>query len=295
MRLLPALFLSAIPLPTLAKVPQVVTDIPPVHSIAAAVMGDLGTPVLLLDRGASAHSFQLRPSQIAAIQQADMVVWVGPELTPWLDKALAGHTESSVSMELLGAPGSTTLPYPEADGHSHDDGHDHQGVDPHAWLDPQNGKVWAEMIAAELAHRDPENAMTYAANAAAAIAAISAAEEQAEARLTLVKDRPILTFHDAYGYFTGRFGLTVAGSVAAGDATPPGARHLTDLHDGLAADACLFPETGQEPAALTALAEATGAHIGGALDPEGAALEPGPGLYPALITGLADTIAACPR
>ena len=38
--------------PALGEVPQVVTDIPPVHSLVAQVMGDLGEPVLLLERGA---------------------------------------------------------------------------------------------------------------------------------------------------------------------------------------------------------------------------------------------------
>ncbi|MDD8023196.1 MAG: zinc ABC transporter substrate-binding protein, partial [Paracoccaceae bacterium] len=57
---LPILLLSA---PAMAAVPQVVTDIPAVQSLVAQVMGDLGTPAVLLDKGANAHSYQLRPSQ----------------------------------------------------------------------------------------------------------------------------------------------------------------------------------------------------------------------------------------
>ena len=43
-----------------------------------------------------------------------------------------------------------------------------------------------------------------------------------------VKDRPFIAFHDAYGYFTAHYGLTMAGTVSAGDAAAPGARHLAD-------------------------------------------------------------------
>ena len=41
------------------------------------------------------------------------------------------------------------------------------------------------------------------------------------------------------------------------------------------------------------MAEGTGARIGGAVDPVGSSLEPGPGAYAALLTGLAETIATC--
>jgi zinc transport system substrate-binding protein len=331
--------LLTIPTTALAEVPDVVTDIPPVHSLAAAVMGDLGTPTLLLDRGASPHGFQLKPSQMQAVSDADLVLWMGPTLAPWLDKALATRPENSAALDLLAAPetyrknfGTKDTHDHESEGHdghdhaaeaeSHDDyaheteahadhddhadhdhgadaesheDHDHTGLDPHAWLDPANGKAWAQLIAIELSRLDPENATTYAANAAATIAAIDAADQQATALLEPVKSRPFVTFHDAYGYFTAHYGLAHAGSIAAGDAASPGARHLTELQETVGADTtiCLFPEAQHDPALLTQLAEATGAKTGGTLDPEGSSLDPGPTLYPALILGLAETMAAC--
>ena len=298
------LLTSATTLPALADVPEVVTDIPPVHSLAAAVMGDLGAPVLLLDRGASPHGFQLRPSQMEAVAGADLVFWIGPELSPWLEKALAARPEGADALALLDAPGTYRQDFAAQDDdeeghdehdadhdHDHADDHDHTGLDPHAWLDPQNGKLWTQLIAAELSRLDPENAAAYAANAEAAAAAIDAANAQAAALLAPVKDRPFIAFHDAYGYFTAHYGLTMAGTVAAGDAAAPGPRHLAELREARAA--CLFPEAQHDPVLITQLAEATGVPIGGALDPEGSTLEPGPALYPALILNLAQTIAAC--
>ena len=72
---------SLVALPALAEVPAVVTDIAPVHALVAMVMGDLGTPVLLLDKGADPHDFQLRPSQAQAVATAGLVVWIGPQMS----------------------------------------------------------------------------------------------------------------------------------------------------------------------------------------------------------------------
>jgi len=281
----------------LAEVPAVVTDIPPVQSLVAAVMGDLGQPVLLLDRGASPHSFQLRPSQARAVAEADLVVWIGPELTPWLDGALATRPEDAASLALLAAEGTALRDYGDAGGHDHDDhgDHDHSGLDPHAWLDPDNAQVWLGLIAARLGELDPENAATYTANAAAAATEVAALDAGIVARLAAVKGTPVMTFHDAYGYFGAHYGLNFAGSIALGDAASPGAARLADLRAVLEAGdvLCIFPEVQHDPKLVAQMAEGTGAKIGGALDPVGSSLEPGPGAYAALLTGLAETMATC--
>lgn len=306
--------------PALAEVPKVVTDIPPVHALVAQVMGDLGQPELLLTPGADEHDFQLRPSQVRSIATADLVVWIGPELTPWLDKALAATGDASATLTLSGQS-PVTRSYAEAkpdgedqdhgDDHEHDHGtdddhghdHDHEagaghahtGLDPHLWLDPDNAQAWLGLIAGQLARQDAANAATYLANADAARAEIAALDARIAALLEPVKDRPILTYHDAYGYFAERYGLTVLGSIAEGDASAPGAARLAGLRDEVAAGqgVCLFPEVQHDPKLIAQLAEATGARVGGALDPVGSTLEPGPGAYGALLQGLAETIAGC--
>ena len=75
--LLPALLLAS---PAFAEVPKVVTDIAPVQGLVASVMGDLGTPDLLIPASASPHSHALKPSEARALQQADLVFWIGEEL-----------------------------------------------------------------------------------------------------------------------------------------------------------------------------------------------------------------------
>lgn len=301
-----------------AEAPRVVTDIPPVHALVAQVMGELGTPVLLLAAGASEHDFQLRPSQAADLADADLVVWIGPELTPWLDRALTGLSDGSTKLALLQAEGTLRQDFAadgahmghddhaDHDDHGHDDhgpddggpddgGHAHAGTDPHAWLDPDNARHWLGLIAAELSRLDPANAATYAANAAAAETRIAALDAEVAAQLAPVRDRPVVVFHDAYGYFAAHYGLSVFGSVALGDATAPGAARLAALREGLAGGGatCLFPEAQHDAGMIEDLAADTGLRIGAALDPNGSTLEPGPQAYEALLGGLAAALVAC--
>ena len=288
--------------PALADVPKVVTDIPPVHALVAEVMGDLGAPELLLAKGADEHDFQLRPSQAGAVADADLVVWIGPELTPWLEGAMEGRPEAAAALALLDAEGTVRRAYGAAKAEGHDDhsheeheGHDHGSEDPHAWLDPGNAQAWLGLIAGELGRLDPENAGVYAANAAAAADEIAALDAELGALLAPVQDKPMVTFHDAYGYFVDHYGLTFAGSIALGDASSPGAARLAALRGELEAGGvvCLFPEVQHDPALVEQLAEGTGVKIGGELDPVGSSLDAGPGAYAALLRGMATAIADC--
>lgn len=290
--------------PAWADAPKVVTDIPPVQALVAQVMGDLGTPVLLLEKGANEHDFQLRPSQAQDIADAGLIVWVGPELTPWLDRALSALAPQTATLGLLDAPGTTQPQQTGAagdDGHAHDhhdhadEAHDHGGTDPHAWLNPDNARAWLAVIAAELARLDPGNAATYGANARAAEAGITALDADLRLKLTPIRDKAFVTQHDAYGHFTAHFNLTPAGSVAMSDAAAPGAARLRALADRLAgADVqCLFPEAQHDPAQIQQLATASGARVGGALDPAGSLQDPGPGAYAATLNALAESLMDC--
>lgn len=311
MRYIISLLLTSAALPAMAEVPRVVTDIPPVHSLVAQVMGDLGQPELLLDKGANGHSFQMRPSQAAGLQEADLVVWIGPKMTPWLDRALDGIS-TAAQLQLLAAEGTHVQDFGAIDEHDHSDeehdeakaeegheehgeeNHDHKGMDPHAWLDPANATHWLGLIAADLSKLDPENAATYAANAAAAQTQVTALDAELTATLAPVKNRPFVVFHDAYGYFTAHYGLTVAAKISDGDAAAPGAKHIAEVQEILAkGPTCLHPEANHDDKLAVQLAEATGAKLGAPLDPEGSSFDAGPTVYADLMRGLAKSLADC--
>lgn len=306
---------TALPGLALAEVPKVVTDLPAVQSLALQVMGDLGPVDVLLEQGANAHSYQLKPSQARALERADLVLWVGAEMTPWLDRAITSVAPDAHALSLLHAEGTHLQNFAAAhdhgadehatDAHDHaaegadaqadEDGHVHEGVDPHAWLDPANAELWLGLIADEFSRLDPEHAATYAANAAAAKAKIEALDATLTAELAPVKDRPFVVFHAAYGYFADHYGLKVAGAIALGDATDAGAAHLSELRADLVADGvvCAFPEAQHDTRPAERLIEGTGVRLGGALDPSGSTLSYGADLYERLMQGLAGTISGC--
>ena len=173
--LISAALLAVAGLPACAEVPEVVTDIPVIHSLVSQVMGDLAKPQLLLDQSADAHDFQLRPSQIRALNGADLIIWTGAEMTPWLARSLSDTGEAQ-SLDLLHQQGTAIRTFGQTDlheagdhdshdhdhgSHAHDhhgadeDAHDHTGLDPHAWLDPDNAALWIGLISDALVAQDP--------------------------------------------------------------------------------------------------------------------------------------------
>ncbi|PKP84101.1 MAG: zinc transporter [Alphaproteobacteria bacterium HGW-Alphaproteobacteria-2] len=308
-------FLAA---PVAAEAPKVATDIAPVHSLAARVMQGLGEPTLILPPGASPHGHAMRPSEAQALEGADVIFWVGPALTPWFARAVETLGADARVIEIADLPGLTRLPFREGarfaahdhdenavhgDGHSdeqenedaHGHGEEHAGFDPHLWLDPVNAGRIALAMAEALAAADPQNADAYLANAAAALDEIDAASAAVAGRLAPHVGKPFLVFHDAYHYFEARFGMEAAGTVSLGDAAEPGAARMAALRALIAETdtTCLFTEPQLSPRLAERLAQDTGVRLG-ILDPLGTSVaEPGPGLYPALLLGLADGMAAC--
>lgn len=330
----------------LAEVPRVVASIKPVHALVSAVMGDLGTPELLVKGAASPHAYSLKPSDAAALQQAQIVFWTGHQFEVFLEDALETVAASAQSVTLGEAPGITLLPAREggmfeahdhahegghdhdehdhdhdheehdheaehdhahgddhdgdvahADEHAHEEGeheHEHGEMDMHTFLDPENAKAMLGLIEATLAEADPDNAATYAANAAAERQALDALEAEVDTKLAAIKDRPIVVFHDAYQYFGARFGLNIVGSITVSPESMPGADRITQIREKLKTldAACVFAEPNFDPRIVGVLVEGTEAGVG-TLDPEGASLEPGKGLYATLINGLADGLLEC--
>lgn len=317
----------------MAEVPQVATDIAPVHSLVAQVMGDLGEPALIVRPGASPHGYSMRPSEAAALEGADLVVWIGEGLTPWLEGPVETLGEGAAVLELMSVEGTILHDYREGasfgahdhgdhEGHDHEEaekaeahdhkhdhdhdhekaethagdhaGHDHSGSDAHVWLDPANGRVWLGAIAAELSKLDPDNAATYAANAAQGQAALEALEAELAAELEPMAEIGFVVFHDAYQYFEKRFGLTASGSMTVSPEVMSGAERITEIRARVQelGAACVFAEPQFEPKLISTVIEGTEARSG-VIDPLGAELENGPDLYFQVIRNMASSIKTC--
>jgi zinc transport system substrate-binding protein len=143
-----ALSLSAWALPVgtvLAEVPGVVVSIKPIHSLAAGVMRGIGEPTLLIEGGASPHSYSLKPSEAEALQNADVVFWIGDGMEAFLEKPLEALPTHARVVALDRAEGVVLLPSRDSGGweahadhdaelekdHGHGDGHDHGHAEKH--------------------------------------------------------------------------------------------------------------------------------------------------------------------
>lgn len=312
---LAALLLTTAPLA--AEVPHVVTDVPINHALAALVMGDLGTPELLLEQGGDPHHAQLRPSQARSVATADLVIWTGESMSPWMHEVVETLAAGRV-LELATVPGLVTQPFAEAirfeaeeEEHDHDEAgheeHDHDeheghshahapgAIDPHLWMNTANAALWLGAIAADLAALDPDNAATYVANASVAAGGIALLGAELAQILQPAQGAGLVMYHDAYGYFASQFGLTILGTIADGEAADPGAARITALraHLAEAGAACIFPEVNHPDAFARVVAEGSALRIGAALDPAGVMLTPGPELYAQAMRQTAQAIADC--
>ncbi|WP_371226163.1 zinc ABC transporter substrate-binding protein [Roseovarius sp. 2305UL8-3] len=303
----------------LADVPGVATDIAPVHSLVARVMEGLGTPELVIAQGASPHEYSLRPSEAGALQEADLVFWIGEDLTPWMEGAIDTLTEDAAVIALLDAEGATRLAFRESalfeahdhgdehedhddhehehDDHAHEedhDGHAHGEHDPHAWLSPENAAVWLNVIAAALSAADPDNAGGYYANAAAGIEELTALSDEVSATLDPVRGESFVVFHDAYQYFETAFDFPASGAISLSDASDPSPARIAEIQGRIADEgiACVLSEPQFNQNLVATVMDGTEARTA-VLDPLGADIELGPEFYPQLLRNLANSLAEC--
>ncbi len=123
----------------------------------------------------------------------------------------------------------------EGDDHGDEGGHAHGAFDPHFWMDIDFAIVAVEAIRDELTRLDPDGADHYRERAEAYIAELR--EVDAEIRELLAglpeERRYLVTFHDAYGYFADRYGLTILGFVVEGPEEEPSASAITELVESI--------------------------------------------------------------
>ena len=296
----------------LADVPNVAVDIAPVHSLVARVMQDVGAPDLIIRSGASPHDYRLRPSEAKALQDANLVIWMGKELTPWMEDAVKTLSTEAAILTLLEKDETTLLEFRESvlfEEHDHDDHsdkdhaetedqdhdeHAHGAHDPHAWLSPKNAKIWLNLIAAQLSTADPDNASTYFVNAAAAVTEIDTLIADVSTMLDPIRGNSFIVFHDAYQYFETVFEFPASGAISLGDATDPSPARIARVQDRIQEQKiqCVLAEPQFKKGLVVTVLEGTDAKTS-IIDPLGDALEPGPALYPQLIRNMAKTLVDC--
>lgn len=299
--------------------PQVVVSVKPVHDLVMGVTEGVTAPVLLVPGGASPHDYALRPSEMRALQQARVVIWVGPELENFLVRPLAGLGAEVQRITLMKDAELVLHPVREggiwdshghdhgghSHGHSHSHGHGHSHnhaannhaqaePDAHVWLSPENARRIVAHVADALAELDPDHAAAYAANRDRMLARLERLDEELRALLAPVREAPFIVFHDAYQYFERHYGLTPAGSITVDPSRAPGARRIQEIRQRVSQSEaiCVFSEPQFRPAIVATVIEGTQARTG-VLDPLGADLLSGPDAYEQLLRNLANSLVEC--
>ncbi len=284
---------------------RVVATIKPVHALVAGVMAGAGKPHLLIRGHASPHTYSLRPSDLEALQRADVILTVSSSFETFLASLQARLAKRTRIAELITADGIKARAWRAWSATDQDHDHDHKrphgthngeksAKDPHIWLDPANARAMVREIARLLTAAAPDDAHLFNANAGKIVDRLAMLEADIRHQLSLVAKRPYLVFHDAYQYFEAAFGLAAPGVVSLGDGRSPGVRRLRALRQRIADDGitCLFIEPQYSRKLADTIVEGTTARIA-TLDPLGATLTPGPDAYFALMRGNAEALRNC--
>lgn len=187
--------------------PQIVVSLAPLKSLADDLMKGMGTATLLVQEETSGHDFRLRPSHLRQLEQADLVVWVGPSMEGFLVPFANHHPHKMLT--LLETEGMTLLPERHA-CHHHEDHHDHKhsdSVDPHIWLSIENMKHFVKTLSASLQERDTLHVHQYKENEEALMQKLSDLQEEIKTILSSEREKPFFVFHDGYQYFEKEYSL----------------------------------------------------------------------------------------
>ncbi|GAA0515728.1 zinc ABC transporter substrate-binding protein ZnuA [Tatumella terrea] len=288
-RYLPALLAAGIGsfLPAMAN-SAVVTSIRPLGFIAAAI-ADGVTPVeVVLPDGASEHEYSLRPSDVKRIKNADLLVWVGPEMESFITPVSASlPAENTLQLAALPSVQSQLMKGDDDEDHGHEhEHHDHDGEEAgrensdshhhhgeynmHIWLSPQIAEASAVAIHDKLSELMPDRRDKLDANLKLFRQQLSLTDKQIRQRLSPVSQEGYFVFHDAYGYFEHTFGLSPLGHFTVNPEIQPGAQRLHQIRTQLVEQkaVCVFAEPQFRPAVIDAVARGT--HVRkGTLDPLG--------------------------
>ncbi len=281
---------------------RVVATIKPVHSLTAYVLDGVAAPTLLLEGGASPHSYALKPSDASALSHADVIVRISKNLEVFLNRSLAALPAKAEIIELDAAPGLSLLPLRsdaissgESGGqHTGEEPHPHGDFDVHFWLDPINGAAIADYLASKFTAIDPDHAPHYEANAKKLRERLVLLDREFRERLAGISGKPFLVFHDVTQYFEKRYGLNGLGAITISPERAPGAKRLAVIRTRIRETQaiCVFSEPQFQSKLVDTLIEGTKAKQG-LIDEIGAALPPGPEQYFTLLRADAESLASC--
>lgn len=167
---------------------SVVTSIPALYQITAAIMQGAGSPQLLIKDEHSAHHFSFKPSHFRTLQQADLVIWVDRHFEAGFQRLPETLPAQTHQLEILPAMGM-------------------QSQDGHIWYSPKLLIAMSHHIADKLTELDADNQAIYNQNRIVFEQQINLWRQGIESLLS--QDTPaFLLDHNFLQHFEDAFGIT---------------------------------------------------------------------------------------
>ncbi|MFM8792216.1 MAG: metal ABC transporter solute-binding protein, Zn/Mn family [Solirubrobacterales bacterium] len=265
-----------------------------IADIVGEVGGDRVEVTQLLRPNTDPHQYEPRPSDVAALSEAEVVFRNGGHLDEWVGKLIEDSGSDARIIDL-----GETIPVRLAES-GRPDYHDHGGgdFDAHWWHDPTNVQAAAAKVATVLGSLDPRAKGLFRRNANRYEAELAALDESIRTCIERIprEDRKLVTDHESFGYFANRYGITVVGAVIPALTTQAeaSAGDLARLEETIRSEGvnAVFPESSLPSETAEAIARDSGASaeyslFGDSLGPD----DSGAGTYIGMMRTNADRIA----
>ena len=189
---------------------DILTSTQPLYFFTTRLCTDTGLTVdcLVTENITCLHNYTLQPKQMRAIESAQLVIISGAGLEESFEDILvsAKNTmDASVDVPLLCNDGSHA--HATAD---HDHHHEH---DPHIWLSPRNAQIMTQNIYKKLCETYPQHQELFNKNLAALNTDFEELCAYAQAQLSDLSSRNLVTFHDGFSYLADSFDLTILEAI----------------------------------------------------------------------------------
>ncbi len=236
--------------------------------LAEQVGGDRVMVRTLVPVESDPHSFDASPAESRTLAGADLLVEIGHDFEPWLDRLYRACRSTAYRVVLTEGLALVPADRGHAAGHAGNDCRRAE-KDPHAWHDVRKTMKMVDALRRAFSEADPENTGVYEANAERYLAELAELDAWIVTRTgeLRVEERKLFTHHDVFEYFARRYGFDVVGTALTATTTAvfdPSASQVGSQIRTIRAVGLhvVFPEVGSSSQLISRIAGDAGARIG---------------------------------